>query len=90
MNRKHYLVWFKVQLSGTDEVAISNDIMKVQDIHRCVQERPGRDHYEILVANGEWEARLTPDDNTMQYSQELHEKLEALLGNGMVETTVLN
>jgi DNA polymerase-3 subunit alpha len=89
MNRKQYMIWFKVQLSGTDEVAVSNDIMKVQDMHRFIQERPGRDHYEILVANGEWEARLTPDDNTMHYSQDLHEKIESLLGKGMVETTIV-
>jgi DNA polymerase III subunit alpha len=90
MNRRQYMIWFKVQLSGTGEVAVSNDIMKVQDMYRCIQERPGRDHYEIVVANGEWEARLTPQDNTMQYSKELHEKIEALLGKGMIEMTVLN
>jgi DNA polymerase-3 subunit alpha len=85
MNRKHYQVWLKIMLSGSDEIAVSNDIMKVQDIYRCIQERPGRDHYEILVENDEWRVRLTPGDNTMYYSKELHEKLEKLLGKGMVE-----
>jgi DNA polymerase-3 subunit alpha len=89
MNRKQYMIWFKVQLSGNDEIAVSNDIMKIQDIHRMVQQRPGRDQYEILVANGEWEARLTPEANTMHYSQELHEKIEAFLGKGMVEARMV-
>ncbi|MBV9689350.1 MAG: DNA polymerase III subunit alpha [Ktedonobacteraceae bacterium] len=85
MNRKQYHVWLTLQQSGTDEISISNDIMKVQDIYRYVQERPGRDHYGIVVANGEWRARLMPSDNTMHYSPELHQKLEGLLGYGMVE-----
>ncbi|HCI81855.1 MAG TPA: DNA polymerase III subunit alpha, partial [Ktedonobacter sp.] len=50
MNRKQYLVWLTLQLSGNDEVAVSNDTMKVQDLYRYIHERPGRDHYEILVA----------------------------------------
>jgi DNA polymerase-3 subunit alpha len=89
MNRKQYMIWLKVQLSGSDEISVSNDIMKVQDMHRFLLERPGRDHYEIVVANGEWEARLTPEDNTMHYTPDLHERIEALLGKGMVETTIV-
>ncbi|MBV9228831.1 MAG: DNA polymerase III subunit alpha, partial [Chloroflexi bacterium] len=89
MNRKQYQVWLKLHLSGSDEVAVSDDIMKVQDIYRHLQERPGRDHYEILVENGEWTARLTPGDNTMCYSDELHAKLEDVLGKGMVEAVVV-
>jgi DNA polymerase-3 subunit alpha len=90
MNRKQHLLWLTVQLSGSDEVAVSNDIMKVQDLRRCIGERPGRDQYEIVVANGEWQVRLTPENNTVHYCQELHERIEALLGKGMIETTVLN
>ena len=89
MNRKRHLIWLKLQLSGTDELAVSNDIMKVQDVYRCIQERPGRDHYEILVANGEWQVRLTPIDNTMHYNEEVHQRLEVLLGEGMVEAIVV-
>ncbi len=89
MNRKQHLVWLTLQLSGADELSVSNDIMKVQDIYRHIQERPGRDYYEILVANGEWQARLTPGDNTTHYDQVLQEKLEAVLGKGAIEVQVL-
>ncbi len=89
MNRKEHLVWLTVHLSGNDEISVSNDIMKVQNIHRFIQERPGRDHYEIFVANGEWQARLTPGDNTMLYDQALHERLENELGKGAVEVQVI-
>ena len=89
MNRKRYQLWLNIHLSGTDELAVSNDIMKVQDVQRNINERPGRDHYEILVSNGEWQVRLTPNDNTMQYSPELHGKLEELLGIGSVEAVVV-
>lgn len=89
MDRKRYLVWLKLQLSGNDTRAVSDDIIRVQDIYRYIRERPGRDHYEILVANGEWQARLTPQDNTMHYSPELHAKLEEVLGSGMVEAMVV-
>ncbi len=89
MNRKQYQVWLTLQLSGNDEVSVSNDMMKVQDIYRHIQERPGRDYYEVFVANGEWKVRLVPDNNTMHYDQALHNKLEAVLGKGAVEVQVL-
>ncbi len=89
MDRKRYQVWLKLQLSGSDERSVSDDIIKVQDIYRYIQERPGRDHYEILVANGEWQVLLTPSDNTMYYSPELHDRLEGVLGRGMVEARVV-
>jgi DNA polymerase-3 subunit alpha len=84
MNRKHYQVWLTVHLSGSDDISVSNDIMKVQDAYRYIQERPGHDHYEIVVENGEWSVRLAPGDNTMYYSEELHTKLEEVLGKGAV------
>src|SRR5205807_8233619 len=90
MNRKRYLVWLRLQLSGSDELAVSNDIMKVQDVYRCIDERPGRDHFEIFVANGEWEARLVPQIDTMHYDQQIHHKLEKILGAGKVEVMVLD
>src|SRR5579875_3265147 len=85
MNRKRYLVWLTLHLSGEDERAVSDDIMKVQDLYRAISEKPGRDHYEIFIENGEWKVRLTPQDNTMDYCEELHAKLEAVLGKGAVE-----
>jgi len=89
MNRKRYLIWLTLHLSGSDEKSISDDIIKVQDIYRYIRERPGRDRYEILVANGEWQVRLTPNDNTMYYSPELHARLEEVLGKGMIEAQVV-
>ncbi len=85
MNRKSYQVWLKLQLTGNDDLAVSNDIMKLQDVQRYLSERPGRDHFEILVANGEWQVRLSPGDNTMHYSPELHARIEDALGPGTVE-----
>jgi DNA polymerase III subunit alpha len=86
MNRKQYQIWITLQLSGPDEKSISNDRIRVMDVYNCIRDQPGRDHYEILVANGEWQALLTPKDNTMHYSDTLHQKLEdALQGLGNVE-----
>ena len=86
MNRKQYQIWITLQLSGSDEKSISNDRIRVMDIYNCIRDQPGRDHYEILVANGEWQALLTPKDNTMHYSGALLQKLEeALQGLGNVE-----
>jgi len=89
MNRKQYQVWLTLQLSGNDEVSVSNDMMKVQDIYRHIQERPGRDYYEVFVANGEWKVRLVPGNNTMHYDEALRNKLEAVLGKGAVEVQIL-
>ena len=89
MNRKHYQLWVTLQLSGSDELSVSNDIMKVQDVYRHLSERPGRDHYEIVVSNGEWQTRLAPGDNTMQYSPELCDKLTELLGPDAVKAIIV-
>jgi DNA polymerase-3 subunit alpha len=89
MNRKQYQIYLTVNLTGSDELAVSNDILKVQDVYRHIQERPGRDHFEILVANGEWQVRLAPGNDTLDYSPELHASLEKILGPGMVEAQVI-
>ena len=64
-------------------------MMKVQDLYRYIHEKPGRDHYEILVANGEWKVRLTPEDNTMFFDKTLETRLKDLLGAEAVEATVV-
>ncbi len=64
--------------------------MRVQDIWNCIRDQPGRDHYDLLVANGEWEVLLTPRNNTMDYSEKTHRKLEEILGNwGTVEVALV-
>ncbi|HEY4387142.1 MAG TPA: DNA polymerase III subunit alpha, partial [Ktedonobacteraceae bacterium] len=90
MNRKHYQVWLTLERTGNDDLAISNDILKVQDMYRYIQERPGRDHYEVLLTGDGWHMRLTPSDNTMHYTDELRARLEQLLGNGKVEAQVVD
>jgi len=90
MNRKRYQVWLRLERSGDDDLSVSDDVMKVQEIYRHLTERPGRDHYEIVISNGEWEARLTPNNNTMHYTSELRAKLESVLGTGMVEVQELD
>jgi DNA polymerase-3 subunit alpha len=86
MNRKQYQVWITLELSGSDEKSVSDDKIRVLDIYNCIRDQPGRDHYDILVANGEWKVLLTPSDNTMHYSEGLHQKLaEILKGQGAVE-----
>ena len=89
MNRKKYHVWITVQLTGSDEKAISDDIVRVYDVHNCIRDKPGRDLYDIWVCNGEWQVLLTPSNNTMHYSQEVHDKLEAVLGKGAIEATLV-
>ncbi len=82
MNRKQYHVWVTLHLGGNDERSISDDKLKVQDLYRCIQDRPGRDHFDILVANGEWQMRLTPGEDTIHYCTELHQKIETILKHG--------
>jgi DNA polymerase-3 subunit alpha len=89
MDRKQYQVWITLHRSGDDERAVSDDIIRLQDVYNCLRDRTGRDHYDILVVNGEWQVLLTPSDNTMHYSKEVHEKLEALLGRGAVEAKLI-
>ncbi len=91
MNRKQHDVWITLQLSGNDDRAISNDKMRVQDIYRCIRTRPGRDHYYLLVENGEWVAHLTPNDNTMFYTPDVRKELEGILkGLGEVKVMVVD
>ena len=90
MNRKHYQVWLTLERTGNDDLSVSNDILKVQDMYRFIQERPGRDHYEVLLTGDGWHMRLTPSDNTMHYTDELRTRLEELLGSGKVEAQVID
>lgn len=86
MNRKQYDVWITLELSGTSDLAVSNDKMRMKDVYNCIREQPGRDHYYLLLDNGEWCAHLTPSNNTLSYSSEIHNKLiHALNGMGRIE-----
>lgn len=89
MNRKKYHVWITVQLSGSDEKAVSDDMLRVYDVYNCIRDKPGRDLYDIWVCNGEWQVLLTPSNNTMHYTTEVHDKLEAVLGKGAIEATLV-
>src|SRR5258708_22007892 len=90
MNRNHYQIWITLELSGSDEKSVSDDKMRVLDIYNCIRDRPGRDHYDILVGNGEWQVLLTPKDNTMHYSEQVQQKLQEILkGQGNVEVKML-
>jgi hypothetical protein len=44
-----------------------------------VRSQAGRDHYYLLVENGEWKAHLTPSNNTMRYTPEIRAKLAGIL-----------
>jgi DNA polymerase-3 subunit alpha len=90
INRKQYDVWIVMQLSGEDERSVSDDRIRVQDIYNCLHNQPGRDHYQLLVMNGEWEAHLTPSDNTMNFSPLVREQLASILkGRGEVRATLV-
>jgi len=89
MNRKQYAVSITLQLSGADDRSISDDIMRVQDIWNCIRDQPGRDHYNLVISNGEWVARLTPDVNTMPY-EKVRDKLEAIIGDlGVIQAELI-
>ncbi len=85
LNRKEYRIWITIRVSGADERSISDDCMRVQDVYNYLHNIPGRDHYDLLVVNGEWRTLLTPTNNTTHYSPELHQKLEEILGKGTIE-----
>ena len=61
MNRKKYHVWITVQLTGSDEKAVSDDMLRVYDVYNCIRDKPGRDLYDIWVCNGEWQVLLTSE-----------------------------
>jgi len=89
MNRKQYQVRITLQLSGVDEKSISDDMMRVQDIWNCIRDQPGRDHYDLVVANGEWTAQLTPDIDTLPY-EKVHDKLATIIGNqGVIQAELI-
>lgn len=90
MNRKHYEVWITLRLSGDSERAVSDDKMRVQELYACIRERPGRDHYYLCIEHEDWQAHLTPSDNTLAYSAETHVLLMQILrGQGEVQAKVV-
>src|SRR5713101_4160507 len=89
MNRKQYRVSITLQLSGSDERSVSDDVMRVQDIWNCIRDQPGRDHYNLLISNGEWTAHLTPDVDTMPY-EKVRDRLEAIVGQkGVIQAELI-
>ena len=85
MDRKQYHLWLTIQLTGEDDRSVSDDKMKVQNVYNSIRDKSGRDHYDILVVDREWQALMTLHNNTLHYCPELHQKLEAVLGRGAVE-----
>src|SRR5260370_2861182 len=75
MNRKEYQVWITLELSGSDEKSVADDKVRVLDIYNCIRDQPGRDHYDILVANGEWQELYHTVVNTVHYSDRFHPTL---------------
>ncbi|HEU5374036.1 MAG TPA: DNA polymerase III subunit alpha [Ktedonobacteraceae bacterium] len=91
MNRRRYDVWITFQVSGSDERSVSDDKMRVVALYKCIRSLPGRDHYYLLVENDEWQAHLTPADNTIGYSPEAHALLTQILrGLGKVEVKLVD
>ncbi len=89
MNRKQYHVNIRLKVSGSDEKSVSDDVIRVQDIWNCIREQPGRDHYSIVVANGEWEAVLAPGTDTLHYER-VRDKLNEIVGDkGTVQAELL-
>ncbi len=89
MNRKQYRVNIRLQLRGSDQKSVSDDVMLVQDIWNCIREQSGRDHYDIVIANGEWEAVLSPGVDTLHYER-VRDKLTEIVGNqGVVRAELI-
>jgi DNA polymerase III subunit alpha len=88
MNRKQYHVWITIRVSGEDEKAVSDDIMRVQDTWNCIRDRTGLDTYDILVVNGEWQVLLTPSHNTMHY-EKVRPQLEEILGKDAIQAQLV-
>ncbi len=89
MNRKQYRVSIRLQLRGSDQKSVSDDVILVQDIWNCIREQPGRDHYDIVIANGEWEAVLSPGVDTMHYER-VRDKLAVIIRNqGVVRAELI-
>jgi DNA polymerase-3 subunit alpha len=90
IDRKQYHLWLTIQLSGEDELSISNDKIRVMDVYNSIRDKPGRDRYDLLVVNHEWQVVLTPADNTLHYCPELHERLASILGPQAIEVTLMD
>jgi DNA polymerase-3 subunit alpha len=89
MNRKQYQVNITLRLSGDDARSVSDDIILVQDIWNCIRDQPGRDHYNLIIANGEWIAHLKPSIDTMQYER-VRDQLEAIIGDqGVIQAELI-
>nr|BBH85446.1 DNA-directed DNA polymerase [Thermosporothrix sp. COM3] len=82
MNRQRSLVWFTLHsCPESDSVALSNTLSQVQDLHTCLHNaEKGYDCYEIQVISTEWSVRLTPPDNTFHFTDELRQRLAAIVG----------
>jgi len=63
------------------------DIEYLRDAVTALNDFPGDDRYELVVRNGRWEARFAsaPGQQGVRYCNELHQRLEGILGPGSVQ-----
>jgi DNA polymerase-3 subunit alpha len=92
MNRQRQMVWFTLHScrEKNNEIALSDAIMKVQELHACLRDvEKGYDCYEILVCDEEWIARLTPLENSFAFTPPLRQKLVKILGEENIQVQPL-
>jgi DNA polymerase III subunit alpha len=87
INRREYLLRIQLAKSGNDV----HDIVRTQDLLSVLRQFPGADHFEVVVPNGRWIARLAPAAplGGIRVCPELQQRIEELLGPGTVEAQAL-
>ncbi|HEX9414826.1 MAG TPA: DNA polymerase III subunit alpha, partial [Ktedonobacterales bacterium] len=87
LNRR--VLQMRIHVARTNNEMV--DKIHVQDVLTLLRKFPGEDHYDVVVRNGKWEAHLRPKrgEPGVQFSAQLQQRLEELLGPGSVEARPL-
>lgn len=86
-----YEIWVIIRLQETDQRSVEKDIQFAQEIYHIIQTYPGDDKYYLLVDINASTWHMTPNNNTVYYSQDLHNKLVELLGDrGVLKVSVID
>jgi DNA polymerase-3 subunit alpha len=86
--RQHYLVRIRMRRGKNSTL----DQEYLRDVLTALHDFPGDDHYEFVVRNGRWEARLraVASGQSIRFCPELVTQLERILGPNTVEGLALH
>jgi DNA polymerase-3 subunit alpha len=88
LNRREYLLRIRVTRAAENNVL---EVARMDQLLAILMKYPGEDRFELIVRNGEWEAKLVPSKELprIKFCPELMQRLEEVLGPNTVDPMIV-